>query len=233
MKTTAIVLAAGSGRRMGTKVRKQYLDLNGQEMIRYSLQAFEDSNADDIILVCGEEDIRRNRSYSTEFAKLTDVVAGGRERYHSVYEGLKAAGGCDLVLIHDGARPLIEVKIINECIETLSEEEGCYVAVPSKDTVRITDPEGYTASTPDRDRAWIVQTPQAFRYETILKAYERLIHEEDSGSNSGLHITDDVMVAEHFGGIRTRCVMGSYENIKITTPEDLSFAETVLKGHGK
>ncbi len=230
MHITAIILAAGSGKRMGGNVKKQYLDLCGHSILWYSLRAFEDSDVDEIIIVCAKEDIERNDAYRSEFPKLTKVVMGGAERYNSVYHGLKAAEGCDLVLIHDGARPFVSTDIINGCIRMLDTEEGCVAAVPSKDTVKIIDRGGYVMSTPDRDSVWIMQTPQAFRYSAISPAYDRLIEAEESGTLTGVNITDDAMVAEHFGNIRVKMAESSYDNIKITTPSDLVIGQAILSG---
>lgn len=229
MHTVAVILGAGSGSRMGGDIKKQYLDLSGHEILWHSLNAFENSRVDEMVLVCPDGEFERNAHYMEEFGKLTHIVSGGRERYHSVYEGLKAAKGCDLVLIHDGARPLVTNEIIDRCLETLKTEEGCVAAVISKDTVRITDADGYTASTPDRDTVRIIQTPQAFRYDLIYAAYDKLISIEESGSTPDIHITDDAMVAEYYGSMRVKMIEGSYDNIKITTPSDLIYARSVLE----
>ena len=230
MHISAIILAAGSGKRMGGNVKKQYLDLCGHSILWYSLRAFEDSDVDEIIIVCAKEDIERSDAYRSEFHKLTNVVTGGAQRYNSVHHGLKATEGCDLVLIHDGARPFVSTDIINGCIRMLDTEEGCVAAVPSKDTVKIVDRGGYVISTPDRDSVWIMQTPQAFRYTAIRPAYDRLIEAEESGTLVGVNITDDAMVAEHFGNIRVKMAEGSYDNIKITTPSDLVIGQAILSG---
>ena len=229
MHITSIILAAGSGKRMGGNVKKQYLDLCGHSILWYSLRAFEDSDVDEIIIVCSKEDIERNDEYRSEFHKLTKVVAGGAERYNSVYNGLVAADGCDKVLIHDGARPFVSTGIINGCISMLDTEEGCVAAVSSKDTVKIIDRNGYVMSTPDRNSVWIMQTPQSFRYSAIRPAYDKLIEAEKTGTLGDLNITDDAMVAEHFGNIRVKMAESIYDNIKITTPSDLVIGEAILR----
>lgn len=216
---------------MRSSIKKQYLDLCGHPILYYSLKAFEESPVDEIILVASPEDVDTVRSDYMDgtFTKLKKVVPGGKERYNSVYNGLTAAKGCDYVFIHDGARPFVDGKIIGDCFESVLKEGACVSAVPSKDTVKISDEEGYAASTPDRSRVWIVQTPQCFEYGLIMDAYTTLINKEKTGDLGGIHITDDAMVAEHFANTRVKLVEGEYENIKITTPSDLPLAETLMQ----
>ncbi len=230
MKITAIVLAAGSGSRMGTSVKKQYLDLNGHPVLWHSLNAFENSIVDEIVLVCSPEDVGKvQEEYSGEFKKLTNVVEGGAERYDSVYAGLCAITDTDLVFIHDGARPFVSSEMILRCAETLKEEDACVCAVPSKDTVKIADEYGYADSTPDRRLVWIIQTPQCFRYDLCLKAYSKLMEARSRGETGDLFITDDAMVVENFTDTKVKLIMGSYDNIKLTTPEDMPVAERIIK----
>lgn len=225
MKTSAIVLAAGSCSRMGSNVKKQYIELNGHEILWYSIRAFQESEVDGIILVCSEDDMEKNGSYRTEFSKLSAIVPGGRERYNSVHCGLIAADPCKKVLIHDGARPFVSVELINRCICELDNEDACVAAVPSKDTVKIITPEGYVKETPDRSLVWNMQTPQCFRYDVVKEAYDILIKKEENEGLNGLNVTDDAMVVEYFGNARIKMIRSDYDNIKITTPEDLRFAE--------
>jgi len=222
MKTTAIVLAAGSGKRMNSKVHKQYLLLKGKPVLYYSLKAFEDSQVDEIILVVGTGEIAFCREEIVDrygFKKVRAVVEGGRERYHSVYEGLKAAGEADYVLIHDGARPFVSQSIIERTIETVCEYKACVVGMPVKDTIKIVDEDTFAKETPNRSYVWMVQTPQAFAFPLIYDAYTRILAEEDSA------ITDDAMVVERMTDYKVKLIEGSYQNIKITTPEDLDVAE--------
>ena len=231
MKTTAIVLAAGSGKRMGTAVKKQYLNLGGHPVLFYSLMAFQNSNLiDDIILVCSKEDAKQVRSeYCNDvFSKISCVVEGGKERYNSVFNGLKAIKKSNLVFIHDGARPFVDEAVIERCYQTLNNEDACVAAVLSKDTVKIADEEGYVNLTPNRKLVWNVQTPQCFKYELILEAYNKLIEAEQNELLTGVNVTDDAMVAEHFLGTRVKLVEGSYNNIKITTIEDIALADKIL-----
>ena len=190
-RTAAVVLAAGSGKRMGTAVHKQYLLIKGRPVIYYTLQAFEDSEVDEVILVTGADEVDYCRKEIVEayrFKKVRDVVAGGKERYDSVYEGLKALSGCDYVLIHDGARPLISRTLINANINCVQETKACITAVPAKDTIKVADDNGYVADTPDRSRLWQIQTPQSFSYALVLEAYRK---REEAMDDT---LTDDAMV---------------------------------------
>lgn len=223
---TAIVLAAGSGKRMQTKVHKQYLDLLGKPVLYYALKAFEDSAVDEIILVTGKGEISYCQTEIVDrygFKKVTHIVEGGKERYHSVYEGLKCAAGANYVLIHDGARPFVNEQILQSVMESVQENGACVTGVPVKDTIKIADGEGYAVETPDRNYVWAVQTPQAFSYGLIADAYTKLMAAEDPT------VTDDAMVIEKMTGKKVKLVPGSYRNIKITTPEDLIVAEAYLR----
>ena len=226
MKYTAIVLAAGSGKRMNTAVHKQYLDIKGKPVLYYALHAFEQSSVDEIVLVVGKGETDYCRQEIVEkygLKKVKKIVEGGKERYHSVYEGLKAADHPDYVLIHDGARPFILKKTIEQTMQEVKKYQACVVAVPVKDTVKIADEEGYAKETPERKYVWAVQTPQVFSYPMIYDAYEKALQQEDSA------ITDDAMVLEKVTGRKVRLIEGSYRNIKITTPEDLLIAECYLE----
>ncbi len=227
-KITAIVLAAGHGRRMGDGIEKQYRELAGCPMVCHSLRAFEQSPVDDIVLVsgAGEEEFCRERIVKAYgFRKVAAIAAGGPERYHSVYEGLKAAKGCEYVLIHDGARPCVTESIIRAAIDGAVRFRACVTAVPVKDTIKVADPEGFARATLDRSVLWAMQTPQAFSYPLVLEAYSRIL----SGEYDLHDVTDDAMVVERMTGERVRLIRGSYENIKVTTPEDLAVAEAFLR----
>ncbi len=226
MKYTAIVLAAGRGKRMNTAVHKQYLDIKGKPVLYYALHAFEQSSVDEIVLVVGKGETDYCRQEIVEkygLKKVKKIVEGGKERYHSVYEGLKAADHPDYVLIHDGARPFILKKTIEQTMQEVKKYQACVVAVPVKDTVKIADEEGYAKETPERKYVWAVQTPQVFSYPMIYDAYEKALQQEDTS------ITDDAMVLEKVTGRKVRLIEGSYRNIKITTPEDLLIAECYLE----
>lgn len=227
-KVTAIVLAAGRGTRMEGGIQKQYMEVNGRPLIYYALKAFEESPVNQVILVTGEgeqEYCRREIVEACKFTKVNQIVAGGKERYHSVYEGLKAAGDSDYVLIHDGARPCVTTKIIRDAIEGAKTYKACVIAMPVKDTIKIANQEGFASATPDRNILWMIQTPQAFSYQLIYQAYESLFLSEEKQKG----ITDDAMVVEAMTVQKVKLISGSYENIKVTTPEDIALAEVLLK----
>jgi 2-C-methyl-D-erythritol 4-phosphate cytidylyltransferase len=224
-KTTAIVLSAGRGSRMQTECPKQYLMVNGHPVISYTLRTFEQSPVDEIILVCAEPDI----SYCTNLVetyglkKVTQIVAGGKERYDSVYAGLQAAAGSSYVLIHDGARPYVTTQIISRMMEEAKTHLACVAAVKVKDTIKVADAQGKVLDTPPRDSLWQIQTPQAFVYDQIVSAYEKAIAAKDRT------LTDDAMVMERYGNVPVWLVESSYRNTKLTTPEDLELAKVWLK----
>ena len=226
MKNTAIVLAAGQGKRMHTKIQKQFLEIRGYPVLYYSLRCFQDSPLiEDIILVTGEESVlycQKEIVGKYGFTKVTKVISGGKERYDSVYQGLLACENSDYVLIHDGARPFITEEILERGLTGAEETGACAVGMPSKDTVKIADESGYIAETPDRSKVWMIQTPQIFQYALIRSAHESIRTREMS------NVTDDAMVVEQETGIKVRLAEGSYQNIKITTPEDLGVAELFL-----
>lgn len=226
-ENTAIVLAAGQGKRMNSSVQKQFLEIGGKPLIYYSLKCFQESSLiRDIILVTGEEFVsycKKEIVNKYGFTKIKRVIAGGKERYDSVYQGLLACEDSEYVLIHDGARPFITQEILERGMEGVKETGACVIGMPSKDTVKISDEDGFVQETPDRNTVWTVQTPQIFSYPLIRVAHDKI----RQGNMSG--ITDDAMVVEQESGARIRLVKGSYMNIKITTPEDLDVAEKILK----
>lgn len=260
MKHVAIVLAAGRGKRMNSKVAKQYLLLQDKPVLYYALKQFEDSFIDDIILVTGADDItycKKEIVGKYGFTKVRLIVAGGKERYHSVYQGLLAAGelldsvgvlGSDrqagasagvrgiwdknadnvCIYIHDGARPFINEEILARARQSVEQYGSGVVGMPVKDTIKIVDEDGFAVSTPKRSFVWQVQTPQCFLYSVIMPAYTELIATEEKLLSQGIAITDDAMVVELLSGSQVKLVEGSYENIKITTPEDLIVAEGFL-----
>ena len=231
MKCTAIILAAGQGKRMQSKIQKQFLEIQGYPVLYYSLRCFQESPLiQDIILVTGEESI----SYCKEeivqkygFTKVSAVIPGGKERYDSVYAGLCECRDCEYVLIHDGARPFVTEEILKRGLQKVKETGACVIGMPSKDTVKVADEADFVSETPDRKRVWTVQTPQIFSYDLIRGAYESIRKKDMTG------VTDDAMVVEQETGTKILLVEGSYQNIKITTPEDLDVAETFLKKYKK
>lgn len=229
-KTVAIVLAAGRGKRMQSDVAKQYLLVRNKPVLYYSLKAFQDSLVDEIILVTAESEIaycKEEIVEKYEFSKVSQIVAGGKERYHSVHNGLKACKDVDIVLIHDGARPFVDDAIIARNINMVKEYGACVTGMPVKDTIKIADAEGFVQETPRRDLIWAIQTPQTFRYDLIRNAYDTFLNNEEANCES-YNVTDDAMVAELFGGLKVKLVEGSYNNVKITTPEDMVLAEAIL-----
>lgn len=233
MKTTAIVLAGGRGKRMNSDVPKQFLMIQDKPVLYYSLKAFEDSFIDSVILVTSKEDAEVCQKEIVEkygFKKVKKVVAGGKERYHSVLNGIKAAEECDYIFIHDGARPFVDEEMLYRLLECVKESDACVAGMPVKDTIKIGDEDGYIASTPRRDLVWMIQTPQVFSFELIKEAYSRLEKEEDLLLEKGISVTDDAMVVETFLNIKIKLVEGSYKNIKITTPEDMGVARGFLEG---
>jgi len=222
-KNVAIVLAAGQGKRMKSNIQKQYLLIKNKPVLYYTLSAFETSPLiSEIILVTGKDEIEYCREEIVKkygFQKVHKIIAGGKERYHSVYEGLQAIDEADYVYIHDGARPFVDEEIIERACEAVEKYQACVAGMPVKDTIKIADEAGYASETPDRRRVWQVQTPQVFEYKLIKNAYDRLMETEPEG------ITDDAMVVEIMTRHKVKMVEGSYRNIKITTPEDLDIAE--------
>ena len=226
-KNIAIVLAAGRGSRMHSDVQKQYLLIGGKPVIYYSLKQFEDfAGVDEIVLVTGESEIEycRDQIVNTYgLKKVKKIIPGGKERYHSVYHGLCAAGHCDHIFIHDGARPFPDAEMLKRALEAVRKYRACVVGMPVKDTIKLADENQFAVQTPERSKLWMVQTPQVFDYDLIKDAYTRMMVQGISG------VTDDAMVLERMTGKNVKLVQGSYQNIKITTPEDLLVAEAFLK----
>ena len=226
-RCTAIVLAAGQGKRMHSKIQKQFLEIGGKPILYYSMECFQKSPLiQDIILVTGEDMISYCQSEIVEkygFTKVCKVTAGGKERYDSVYAGLLCCQDTDYVYIHDGARPFVTEEMIQRGYEAVKRTNACVMGMPSKDTVKLADPSGYIKETPDRKIVWNIQTPQIFSYDLIRGAYESIRKKDMS------NVTDDAMVVEQETGTKILLVEGSYQNIKITTPEDLAAAEAFLR----
>lgn len=239
-RCTAVVLAAGNGSRMKSGVAKQYMLLGEKPLIWYSLHAVEASSViDDCVLVSGAEDV----SYVQEeivgrygFHKVNTVVAGGKERYDSVYQALRVIGSSDMrvqnrdgyIFIHDGARPFLTEEILRRNLAAVEKFRACVTGMPVKDTIKIADGNGYAAQTPDRNLLWQIQTPQVFESVLIIEAYERMMQEKERLGVLKAGITDDAMVVENYMNVPVKLVHGSYENIKITTPEDMAAAEAFL-----
>lgn len=228
-KFTAIVLAAGSGKRMGQEIPKQYMNLAGMPLMAHCLKTFQESRVTSIVLVVAQGDIEKCRHEIVErygITKVSAIVEGGEERYNSVYAGLQAIDD-GYVLIHDCARAFVTVDIIHRCMSAVALYESCVVGMPSKDTVKLTDSSRKVLDTPDRSNVWIVQTPQCFEYNLIKSAYDKIIPTADKS------ITDDAMIVEKATNHDVHMIEGSYFNIKVTTPEDVYFGEAILKNRVK
>ena len=231
---TAIVLAAGVGSRMKSEKAKQFLEVAGHEVLYYSLRAFDEHpEVDSIVLVTKEEFVEHCQKELAEryqFAKVRDICIGGKERYDSVYQGLSAIGAegeNGIVLIHDGARPFVTAEMISASIACARECGACTVGVPAKDTIKIVDTDHYGVETPERKFVYQIQTPQTFQVPLLHRAYETMYKAKRNGDTH--NITDDTMLVEQYAGVRCKVVEGAYENIKITTPEDLAIAEIFVE----
>lgn len=227
-KSFALIPAAGMGKRMGASINKQYLQLDGMPIVARTISVFEQSPLiDAIYLVIPADEIPYCREHVVEaygFRKVTAIVAGGVERQNSVMNGLKAmrehASDDDVVLIHDGVRPLVTERLLQESIDVARTGAGALVAVPVKDTLKTID-NGFVTGTPDRESLWQAQTPQTFRFGVIYAAHL-------SAESEHATATDDAALVERNSG-RIRIVRGDYRNIKITTAEDLVLAEAFLE----
>lgn len=229
-KVTAIVLAAGKGNRMHSEIPKQYLEVYNKPILYYALHSFEQSQVDNIVLVTRQEDIAYCKEQIIDkygIQKVTDIVQGGEERYWSVYNGLKTCRETGYVLIHDSARPCIGIGRINEMIEEVVRIGACTFGVPVKDTIKVVNEDGYGIDTPPRRYLWQIQTPQAFIYKDLVRAYEKM--REDCTTD----ITDDTMIVERYLHQNTKVIQGDYSNIKVTTPDDLDAVLNFFKKNKK
>lgn len=240
-----MILAAGSGSRMKSNMAKQFMPLCGKPLICYALEAVEHSEViDDCILVTGVKDIVRVTEEIVKkyhYHKVDTVIAGGEERYASVASAMRLILSGDMavpnrdgyVFVHDGARPFLTENILKDTYEAVRKYGACVSAVRSKDTIKIADKEGFVKETPNRNDIWNIHTPQVFRTELITAAYAALERNLQELKQKGVHITDDAMVVEYFTDHKVKLVEGSYENIKLTTPEDLATAEAILGRRGE
>jgi 2-C-methyl-D-erythritol 4-phosphate cytidylyltransferase len=227
-KVIAIVLAAGQGKRMYSSVAKQFLILHDKPVVYYCLKAFEQSNVDEIILVTGEGQVdycKREIVELYHINKVVKIIEGGKERYDSVFQGLINAETAKYVLIHDGARPFITTELINRMVVQVKESKACIIGMPVKETIKVVDDKGNIIATPNRNTLWAAQTPQAFDYLSIRQVYENFYQEKDMRS---MAVTDDAMLYETYVKLPVKVMIGDYNNIKLTTPEDLILAERIL-----
>lgn len=220
---SVIIVAAGSGKRMKLDINKQYIKIKEKEVISHTIDVFYQNPNINEIIVCikeEEEDFFRNNIIDKYEYKNIKIAYGGAERQDSINNGLKKVSkDCKVVLIHDGARPFIDECIIDNSINVAKEKGAVVVGVPVRDTIKIVSRETIEG-TPERSTLWQAQTPQTFTYELITKAY-------NEAYKANYYGTDDSMLVENIGQTVTM-IMGSYENIKITTPEDIDYAEHIL-----
>lgn len=222
---TAIVLAAGKGTRMNSGMNKQFILLNGKPLLVHTLEAFQNcKEIDSIILVAGRDELQLCREQILDaysFDKVDKLLSGGSERQQSVYNGIvELDEGCSIVVIHDGARPIVPGNIIERCIEGAKAYGAVSAGMPAKETIKVLDENGFVEYTPERGRLWVTQTPQAFKTDIIRKAHE------NAGINA-ISGTDDAFLVEKIG-VKVKMIESSYENIKVTTPEDIIIAETLM-----
>lgn len=225
MKATVIVPAAGRGRRMGEEVNKQYLQLQSKPVLAYTLSACFAAKCFQTVIVVvtpGEEEIF-HRDVLLPWFPTQDimVISGGKERQDSIYNALNAVPlDTEFVCIHDGARPLIKPALFQRCLETAMKHGAAIAAVPVKDTIKVTNDEGIVTETPPRQTLWSVQTPQVFRRDWLQDVYKRAYQDN-------YYATDDAGLLERYG-YSVRVIMGDYENLKVTTPEDLLLVAALL-----
>lgn len=225
MKITAVIVAGGKGTRMGADKNKVFLKIMDKEVLAYTISAFENNeNIDDIIVVTGTCDINACNAMIKKYgySKVKAVTEGGNTRQQSVMNGLKTADG-DIVLIHDGARALVTDNEINNAVNDCKAYGAAAVGVRCKDTLKSGE-NGFISGTVDRESTYLIQTPQTFKLSEILELHKK-------AEKEGFSATDDCMIAEHYGR-KIKISEGSYDNIKLTTPEDMIIGERILRKRG-
>ena len=221
-KVTAIILCAGSGERFGKETNKVYKEIKDKPIMAYSMEKFSNNKyIDSLIIVTKLEEKEECSQIAKKYCNIENkqIIYGGKERQDSVYNALKVADG-EIVIIHDGARPLVTDKMINDCIEAVDSFDGVTVGVKSKDTIKIANNEGTVLSTTERKNTWIIQTPQCFNKEILLKGH-------NLAKEQGKAVTDDCMIIENMGK-KVKIIEGEYTNIKVTVPEDIQLIEGFL-----
>lgn len=229
-EVAAIIVAGGSGKRMGMNIKKQFIELDKKPILAHTIEAFNKCRViDEIIVVVGKEDKEKVKAEIIDrygYHKVTQIVEGGAERQDSVYNGLMAVkDGVQYVMIHDGARPFISEEIVEKSLSMTKEKQATVVAVPVKDTIKVVNEECEVEDTPMRSTLWSVQTPQSFKKELLIEAYAY-------AKERNLTVTDDSMLVEAYGK-KVYVVEGDYNNIKITTPEDLVLGQAILMSKTK
>lgn len=222
-KTVAIILAGGKGKRMGANVSKQFIEVNKKPIIYYTIKSFEACKSiDEIILVLPKDEVdyfKENIMNKFDF-NISSIVEGGKERQDSVYNALNSIHDCDIVLIHDGARPFVSEKIIKDGIDKAKKYGAAAPGVMPKDTIKVRDNSGFSVKTLKRDELVAIQTPQCFKFDIIKRCHEEV-------KTKGIQVTDDTMVVEMFGN-QVYVYDGDYKNIKVTTKEDLIMCNEFL-----
>ena len=222
---SVVIVSAGKGSRMRADINKQFLKIGNKEVIAHTIDKFyNNTNIGEIIIVIREDEkefFEENIIKKYDYKNIK-IVFGGKERQDSVYNGLKEVDKkCEIVLIHDGARPFVTNEIIEKSIECAQKNSCAIVGVPVKDTIKIVSENKNVLDTPNRSTLWSIQTPQVFNYSLIMKAHKK-------AKDNKYYGTDDSMLMEYMG-YNVKVVEGSYNNIKITTPEDLKIAEEILR----
>jgi len=225
MKTIALIPAAGSGNRMGAKAKKPYLSMLDKPILAHTLSEFEQcSLIDEVVLIVAEDEIDNCKTSIVEnfkIRKVNKIIAGGLKRQDSVWEGLKTLkDDCELVMVHDGVRPFVSQEILKNSVRETANSGATVVAVPVKDTIKIVSKQAEVLETINRSRIWAVQTPQTFTRDILKRAYEKAFED-------GFYGTDDASLVERLG-VTVKIIPGSYDNIKITTPGDLTLGEAIL-----
>lgn len=223
---SVIIAAAGMSNRMGSKMNKQFIWINEKPILAHTIEKFENCRyIDEIILVSKEEEIeycRKEIVKRYKFKKVSNIIRGGQERQDSIYNGILALNEkSDIVLTHDGARPFVKIENIEQGIRGVLEFGACVIGVPVTDTIKVLEENGIVKNTPNRSTLWQAQTPQCFLKEIITDGYNNAIKD-------GYFGTDDSSIVEAVG-YEVKMIKGSYENIKITTPEDIIIAESFFK----
>lgn len=222
---SAIILAGGKGKRMRSAISKQFIDIKGKPIIYYTLKKFsENKKIDNIIVVLPEDEVKyfKENILKKYELRINKIVIGGKERQDSVYNALKSLknSSTDIVLIHDGARPFISERIINEGIKFTEIYGAAAPGVMPKDTIKVKNEKNFSVDTPNRANLVSIQTPQVFKFDEILECHEKIRY-------NGEKVTDDTMVVEKYG-YSVYLYDGEYTNIKVTTPEDLILAERLI-----
>ncbi len=219
-KVGAVIVAAGRSQRMG-EVDKMFSLLGEKSVLARVVDTFQKCDSvDQIVVVLNEQNLKRGKQLVAEqgWTKITDVCPGGERRQDSVVTGLNRLSNCSWVVIHDGARPLVTQNLVKSGLEAATETGAAIAAVPVTDTIKVAGDDQIVQGTPPRQNLWSAQTPQVFRFDIITEAYRQLKYE----------VTDDARAVEHLG-YKVKLYMGSYDNIKITTPDDLALAEILWR----